>query len=410
MDSSGAITPLPRLQPEIPALVLALQGGFNGLVFCLSNSWGGLEQVAASDAIDVAKEGLPLRVVCLEGSPIHEHLAARSGVPLVPLGFRPRNNFDWRMRRELDRLIRDGANLVHIHQPSILGSIAPWLWNHPRVALIASRHIMNGHNKKDFYHRLLYSRLDAFLAISQAVRDNILATHSIRKRRVKVVNLGLDFDRFDPARVDRDAVRREWGVGRDVPVIGLVGRIDPAKGQETFIRAAAGLLKNVRSREAKIRFVIVGRETNGLNGAFLETLRGMVVQLQLESSVIFTGYHEDVAQVMGALDILVMPSRQEAFGLVAIEAMAMGCPVILSRGGSADEIAGLNQEYARLVAPEDAFDLQRQIRALLQDPEGRRALGMRGREHVRKSYDRRARLRNTLEIYERALVRRHGFP
>lgn len=403
MDSLRAT---PRPHPDLPALIQVLQGNLHAVVFCLSHSWGGLEQVAASDALDAGREGLRLQVACLEGSPIHERLSGRDEVRMLPLPFRPRNNLDLKLKRELERLIREGVNLVHTHQTSILGSISPWLWNQPQVALVASRHIMNDHNKKDFYHRLIYSRLDAFLAISESVRRNILQTHAVRERRVKVVNLGLDFERFDPARIDAEAQRRKWGVGPDALVVGLVGRIDPAKGQATFIRAAAGLLKNSRPADTRIRFVIVGRETLGLNGAYLDELRKMVVQLQLEDSVIFTGFEEDVPQVMGALDILVMPSRQEAFGLVAIEAMAMECPVILSHGGSAEEIAGPGQEYARLVWPEDAFELQRQIRLLLENPAQRKAMGKRGREHVRRLYDRRERLRHTLEVYERALVRR----
>jgi L-malate glycosyltransferase len=108
---------------------------------------------------------------------------------------------------------------------------------------------------------------------------------------------------------------------------------------------------------------------------------------------------------MSAFDIFVMPSKQEAFGLVAIEAMAMECPIIISTGGSSNEIVG-REEYGLLVHPEDAFDLQRQLRHLIDHPDARREMGARGREHVRKNYDRQMRIQQTLEFYERCLRRR----
>jgi glycosyltransferase involved in cell wall biosynthesis len=131
----------------------------------------------------------------------------------------------------------------------------------------------------------------------------------------------------------------------------------------------------------------------------------MVSQFRLEDFVVFDGYQEGIPEVMRAFDVLVMPSRQEAFGLVAIEAMAMENPIVISRGGSAAEIVG-DQEYGLLVQPEDAFDLQRQIRFLLDNPMERLKMGQRARQHVRKYYDRRARLTRTLELYESALRRR----
>jgi glycosyltransferase involved in cell wall biosynthesis len=385
-------------------LVDALQGRLHQLVICLSHSWGGLEQVAASDALDVGALGLKVRVLCLEGSPIHEHLARKQGVDLLPLNFRPRNHFDFKLRNELHRLIDEGTNLIHVHQTTLLGSIVPWLWGRPQVALLATRHIMNTHDKRDPYHRLIYSRVDAYLVMSQTLKRNVFQTHPLRDRQLKVVNLGLDFDRFDPEKVDPEHQRAEWGSDDDTLVIGLVGRIDPAKGQATFIKAAAGLLKSLRAGE-KLKFVIVGEETLGAVGTHLEELKKMVVQFHLDDHVVFAGYKENIPEIMRAFDIFVMPSRQETFGLVAIEAMAMECPIVISSGGSAEEIVG-NEEFGLTMRPDDAFDLQRQLRYLLDNPMLRVQMGVRARGHVVANYDRKARLQKTLEIYERSLRRR----
>lgn len=404
MESEALVNQEPENSVKTEALVSSLQETFNELVVCLSYSWGGLEQVAASDAIAVGSLGLKVSVLCLEASPIHEHLAHHKEVTVLPLNFRPRNYFDLRMRAELNRILVRGTNLIHSHQTSILGSIAPWLWKFPNVALLATRHIMSDHNKKNFFHGAIYSRLDGLLVMSQALRENVLETHPIRERMVKVVNLGLDFDLFDPDRVDPGAQRTAWGADADTVVIGLVGRIDPAKGQGTFIKAAAGLLKSLRESE-KLKFVIVGEETLGNASEHLQELKEMVHQFRLEDHVVFAGYQENIPEVMRAFDVFVMPSRQETFGLVAIEAMAMECPIIISSGGSAEEIVG-DEEFGLKMRADDAFDLQRQLRRLLDSPMERVQMGQRARLHVKKNYDRKVRLLTTLDFYDRALKRR----
>ncbi len=379
---------LPRLKP---------------LVVCLSHSWGGLEQVAAYDTTELANLGFPVQALVLEGSPIHENLSKVSGVEIVPLKYRPRDYFDFNLKSDLAALIGTGTSLIHIHQTTLLGSISPWLYKFSHVPLFASRHIMNNHNKKNLFHRFIYRRLDALIVMSHALKQNVLATHPLKERQVKVINLGLDFKRFDPQLVDAQSRRAEWGADDDTIVIGLVGRIDPAKGQATFIQAAAGLTK--RMPEKKLKFVIVGEETLGATDDHLSELKKMVEQFHLEEKVWFAGFQQNIPEIMQAFDLFVMPSKQEAFGLVAIEAMAMECPIVISSGGSAHEIVG-QEEFGLTMRPEDAFDLQRQLKRLIEDEKLRKDMGQKARAHVVAHYDRRLRLEKTLALYERGFRRR----
>ncbi|MGZ3698267.1 MAG: hypothetical protein ACXWP5_09040, partial [Bdellovibrionota bacterium] len=80
-----------------------LRSRMQATVICLSHSWGGLEQVAASDAVAVGASGLSVRVLCYQGSPIHENLAHKPEVQVIPIDFRPRNHFDLKLKAELDR-------------------------------------------------------------------------------------------------------------------------------------------------------------------------------------------------------------------------------------------------------------------------------------------------------------------
>lgn len=390
---------------DIESLAEVLRSRLSAAVVCISHSWGGLEQVAADDALELAKLGLEVRMVCLPDTPIHRYLEREGKIKLELLDFRPRDYLDLRMRAVLRRLILDEkVNLVHTHQTTLIPTIVPWVWSQRKIVICATRHIMNDHNKKNFFHSLVYQRLDALVVMSEALKWNILNTHNLKERQVKVIHLGLDFAEFDPRRVSGEAQRAEWGADKETIVIGMVGRIDPAKGQDAFIKAAAGLNK-YDLKNSKIRFVLVGEETRGSSGEYVEELKALVKTLHLEDKIVFAGFKESIPEVMRAFDIFVMPSRQEAFGLVAIEAMAMECPIIISRGGSSTEIVGA-QEFGLLIRADDAYDLQSKLKYLLDHPSLRRQMGKRAREHVMKNYDQSVRLQKTLELYERCLRRR----
>ncbi len=401
------------IDSDITVLSEGLRPHLKLLTVCLSHSWGGLEQVTAHDSVDFAKLGLSVSFLCINDSPVHEYLKNIPEVRVLPITYRPRNYFDLKLRLEFQRLIKGGINIIHTHQTTLLGSITPWIWRFPHVGLFASRHIMNRHNKRNFYHHLIYRRLDGLIVVSQTLRKNILLTHAISPNQVKVVNLGLDFKRFDFEDPDIHAramlQREQWGADPETIVIGMVGRIDPAKGQDTFIKAAAGLIQRC-GQQQKIKFVIIGERTqtekpSKVDEAYFEELQSIIKQFNLESNIVFSGYKENIPEIMRAFDVFVMPSLQETFGLVAIEAMAMERPVVISRGGSSDEIVG-RREYGLKVRPNDAFDLQLQLRYLLEDAEKRIEMGKRARQHVYNNYDRRLRISKTLKLYDRALTQR----
>lgn len=374
-------------------------------MICLSHSWGGLEQVAAYDTIEINELGIEMGALVLADSPIHLHLKKYPFIKVYALPYRPRDLFDFNLKRDIDGFVADGLNLIHMHQPTLLGSIVPWLLRHWEVSLFVSRHILNNHNKKNIFHRFLYRRVDSLIVMSQALQRNVLKTHPVKSEQVSIINLGLDFKRFDPEQVDAKRQRADWGADDETIVIGLVGRIDPAKGQDTFIQAAAGLMNRYPDGK-KLKFIIVGEETLGRTSSTLEDLKKMVSQFRLDPHVIFAGYQENIPEIMQAFDIFVMPSRQETFGLVAIEAMAMECPIIISSGGSADEIIG-KEEVGLLMNPQDAFDLQRHLKTLIDNEELRKSMGRKAREHVIKNYDRKLRIQKTLALYERGL-RQHS--
>jgi glycosyltransferase involved in cell wall biosynthesis len=362
--------------------------------------------VTADDAVELSRLNVKVKVMVLEGSPIHQNLVEFQGdtLELFPLAYRPRDFFDFQLKKDLHAQISSGVNVIHAHQPTLVGTISPWLWNAQNVSFFLSRHILSSHGKKDPIHALLYKRVDRLVVMSEAMKENVLRTHPLPEEKVELIRLGLDFDRFDPEKVDAKRQRALWGADEETIVIGLVGRIDPAKGQSTLLQAGAGLMQKLNNH-VKVKFVIVGEETLGQTSSYLQELKEMVTQFQLTESVVFAGFQKNIPEVMQAFDLFVMPSKQEAFGLVAIEAMAMECPIVISSGGSSLEIVG-KEEYGLLIRPQDAFDLQRQLLVLIEKESLRREMGIKARKQVMSLYDRKERTKKTLALYERGFLSR----
>lgn len=372
------------------------------LIVMISNAWGGLEQTALNDARLLTQNGFRVTMLVKENSPVDHAVKMES--PQIRLVYSPpnvRNYFDTGLWRQLRFLVdTEAVNLVHCHQTSLLGSVVPPLMGRTHVALVVSRHILNSHNKRDPLHALLYRRVDYMLVLSQTMRRNLAATFPVPEKKLRIVNLAIDLDRFNPNVVSRGEMRREWGIPEDAFVVGLVGRIDPMKGQDLMIKALA----QVRKTYGDVYGVMVGNETPGLEGRYLKELAESIRQLHLGDSILLQPAKKEVPQVMAALDLFVMPSWSEAFGLVAIEAMAMGVPCVLGRGGSAEEMA--HASGAELVRAQDAYDLARKIILLRNSPSICTDMREQGRQYVLQQHAREVRLHKTLEVYARCYRRR----
>lgn len=372
------------------------------LVLMISDAWGGLEQTALSDVRTLMQHGIRVTLLIRQNSPIDR--AVKMDSPQLRVVYCPpkvRNYFDRGLWRQLRHLIDvEEVNLVHCHQTSILGAVVPALVGRPQVALVVSRHILNSHNKKDPVHALLYRRVDYVLVLSQTMRRNLVATLPVPEKKLRVVNLAIDLERFNPNLVDRMELRREWGVPDGAFLVGVVGRLDPMKGQDLLVKALA----QVRKSFVDVYAVMVGDETPGLEGAYVNELKRTIDELRVSEFMLAKEASKNIPQVMASLDLFVMPSWSEAFGLVAIEAMAMGVPCILSRGGSAEEMA--SQSGAELVRPKDAYDLAQKIIYMRNNPALRAEMAKRGRSFVMENHSKVVRLQKTLEVYARCYRRR----
>lgn len=199
------------------------------------------------------------------------------------------------------------------------------------------------------------------------------------KARIDVCHLGAQLGRFDPERLPTPAdARRSLGLPPDGPLIGIVGRLQAWKGMHVLIDA----LPIVRRRHPDARAVVVGGP-HGDDTAYPERLRRQVADLGLEDAVTLAGPQDDVPTWMQAMDVFVHASDNEPFGIVVIEAMALGKPVVAADSGGPREI--LTPEKEGLLTPYgDPEALAAAVSRYLDDPAWAATLGAAARARAQE--------------------------
>jgi glycosyltransferase involved in cell wall biosynthesis len=195
---------------------------------------------------------------------------------------------------------------------------------------------------------------------------------------VRVIHNPVDLGRFDPTAFDGASVRQELGLDAADPVLAVVAQLTPWKGQDDAVRALADLVG--RGRDATLLLAgsakFAGAGTQYDNIEFERSLRSLSEELGVGERVRFIGERSDVAAILAATDILLMPSWREAFGRIAVEAMAMGVPVVATNVGGPPEILESGVE-GLLLEPRRPDLWAREVEQLLDDPARLEAMGER---------------------------------
>lgn len=232
-------------------------------------------------------------------------------------------------------------------------------------------------DSEERFRKLRVHRLDRLVCVSGAVRDQAIRA-GIPPARIVVVHDPVD-PRWKewPTEGERERWRGKLGLRDGAPVIGTVGNISAVKGTDVLVRA----LPAVVSRYPEARCVIVGADDRNLRPS-LESLAG---SLGVAGNILFAGPLPDPRPVVSLMDVFILPSRLEGYGLVLLEAMSYGRPVVASRVGGVTDIIG-GEEFGVLVPPDDPAALGKAVADLLGDPERRRGMGRAGAERVRREF------------------------
>lgn len=353
------------------------------LHICLSGGWGGLEMYPSRIIPELERQGWQAHGLALAGSRVAESFAAAGVTPLtVP----SRRRALLAARRILAYLAEQGIGVIHCHKSSDLRLGALLTTLRPSLRLFFTDHMGVTRPKKDLYHRWAYGRVTRLLSISEATRARNLTAFPLPAERIRRLYLGIDPAPYAPCLPPSEVatLRASLCIPDGALAIGLPGRLTPGKGQEVWLEALARLAE--RRPALTWHGVLIGGLTaqEGSDEAHVRTLRERVAALGLAERITFAGFRRDLPRLFEALDVVCIPSRNEAFGLTVIEAMAAGKAVIGADSGAIPEL--IADDGGRLAAPEDAGAWAAALAELAEDPALRERLGTVARARVAERF------------------------
>jgi len=299
-------------------------------------------------------------------------------VPLPRLRRSPLALWDWfQSAASVARIARQsGAKVVVTNtvRATFYGALASKLGQRPFVWYMRDFWLGEGQPRypqlDTFLKRVICRRATAVIANSAATAQHLPCSN------VTVVPNGIDLSRFPP-NTDGTSFRQTHNIPPNAPLVGTVGRLRPWKGHHHFIEMAAILATS----QPETHFVIVGGQPFGEAGDYLHRLHQLAEEKGLEKKLHFTGHLDDPTHALAAMDVFVHCGDPEPFGLVNIEAMATGKPVVAFSHGALPEI--IKQEKTGLLVPPYNIEaLAEAVGQLLQAPQRRKTLGQAGRQRV----------------------------
>lgn len=330
---------------------------------------------------------------------------------------RPPHN-PWRGGGRAPGLLRRGVNFFRL--AALVREEARWLREH-RIALVHLNNSITRHHdwmaaallagvpcitherglnaRYGVMDRFFGERLALIIPMSRWIQDHMVA------RGVSPGNIRVLYDGLDPSRLTvtrpPEELRREWNVGPDQPVVGIVGNVRVWKGQEVVVRA---MIDVARHRPDAVCF-FVGAASEG-DKPYLEKLQGLVRDAGIERNVRFTGYQNRVPDFVNMMSVVVHASIEpEPFGMVVLEAMALRKPVVGSAAGGVVEMV-LEGETGYTFPPGDPAVLAARLIELIDDPAKARAMGDAGYNRVISDFPLDAYVRSVEAVYDRALAPR----
>lgn len=352
-------------------------GGKTKVLLVLTSSAGGAGEQAYQLSRDISHEEFDVTVAFGRGYPLDEEFE-RSGVrvlhPSLSRDLAPLTNVRgmWqlfrRMRRERYDVVCTSCSVA-----GFVGRIAATLAGVPTkvhiIQVYASRPFQPALRKRFFrgVEKLLDPMTTRYVAVSGAVKQYGVETGIMNAEKVDVIYNAAELR--EPSPDARERVRRDLDLDPTSQVVGTLGRFEPQKGLEYFLRAAAV----IRAARPSTQFLIVG------DGPLEDDLRALVRELDLEDAVRFSGWRRDVPDVLAALDVFCLASLWETFGIVLAEAMLAELPIVATAVDGIPEVVA-DGHTGFLVPPRDAAALAEKLLTLLDDPAQASRMGRAGRQ------------------------------
>ncbi|MFA6729954.1 MAG: glycosyltransferase family 4 protein [Candidatus Izemoplasmatales bacterium] len=282
---------------------------------------------------------------------------------------------------EIKKLISNGNyDVVHVHTPiaSVITRIACKSLKKKSIKVIYTAHGFHFFKGATIINWLVYYPIEKYLSkytdliITINQEDYSIATKHFKTDVVLVPGMGVNIAQYTAQKYDKASLKAELNIAQDMPVLLTIGELVPRKNQITAIRA-------VKKMKNDSILMIAGE------GFLKDTLNNEIAKLNLQNRVFLLGYRNDVDKLYQACDIFVLPSVREGLGLVGIEAMASGKPIVAtSINGILDYVEENVSGF--LCKPRDSDEFAKKLDYLIDNPQIASKIGAFNVEHSKK-YD-----------------------
>jgi D-inositol-3-phosphate glycosyltransferase len=332
--------------------------------YCSSSAWGGLEMNVLRFLRWMGERGWPTVVYADPTTTLFQHARewnlrvrpVKSGGMLKQL----------LIGRQLAFLAQqDNVRALTLHQSSdILGGVLAKRFSDGFVRLIYHQHMHIGGDKTDLFHSWEYSHLDGFITPVEWLANMVKKKTVLPDERIHIIPRGVELERYTVSRPTKQAARKRLDVPMEATVAGVVGRLDPKKCQHTAIEALA----KVHEAGHELHLLLVGARTRGEDTGYAARLHNMVDELGLTPYVHFRPHDKEPEYAYAALDIFILTSKSETYGMVTVEALSSGLPVIATADGGTLSLIE-PEKNGLLYTPLDSDELSAVLLRLLNDPQ-----------------------------------------
>ena len=333
-------------------------------VLCLSGSLGGLELNSLKFAGWMQERGWRVTFIAPPATPLAKW-AEEWVVPLETLPVRRGLAMPlaaWALKQQLQRLNVDVLVVTQNKDLALATFVKSLLGG--RLRIVYQQHMQLGRPKRSLVHTLRFNMVDAWLTPLPGLAREVARQTRFDTRRLHVVPLGLPLEQFAPPGRTRAQARQELGLPAAGHLLGVLGRFDGGKGQHLVIEA----LHHLRTKlGCAAQLLLMGEPTLNEGDEYLRHLHELTAQFGVSEQVHFRSFRANPDVFYQAIDVFVMASQSETYGMVTLEAMAAGVPLVASAAGGTLELVRDGQT-ALLYPVHDATACARAVHACFDDP------------------------------------------
>ncbi len=366
---------------------------------CTSSGWGGLELYVLNISQWLQRQGHDCLVVMSPGSLISQRLSEHS---LKSACLRPRFR-PWPLiaaKRLAHFLDQHQCDILHVHWTNdlLLAVLAKCL-SRSKPKLVFIRHMALTRHKRDFYHRFIYRNIDAYLVITKRLYAEAEQFLPVAKDRIHLLYHAVGkLEQGGPSHCE--AFLAEKGVDKGRFRILLPGRIEHGKGQHILLEA----VHQLQQRGVPVEVALMGHI---MDQAYFDHLQQQIQDWGLREHFHYLGFIDKPTTIFNCFDVIVLTTYAETFGLVLIEGMKCGIPVIGSNAGGVPEIIE-HGKTGLLYEPGDSTALAACLEQLESDPELCKKLALAGQQFADEVFSEQQHYAKLMQIFTNLTV--HSLP